>query len=72
MKIKVTGFPGITNKEEILQLFSKYGDVLDVEKAHGTNIAYVNMAYEHQGHTAIYSLDGTRLLGRIIKVEECT
>lgn len=61
-----------TRKEELLQLFSKYGNVLDIEKEHRKNIAYVNMAYEHQGHTAIYYLDGTRILGRIIRVEECT
>lgn len=72
MRIRVTGFPGIIGKEDISRLFSQYGTVDNVEKAYGTSIAYVNMTYEHQGHAAIYYLDGSKLYGRTIKVEECS
>ena len=71
MKIKVTGFPGITNKEEIRRVFSEKGTVSSVEKEVGKNTAYVTMPYDYQGLKAVLSLDGTQILGRIIKVEEC-
>ena len=71
MRIKVTGFPGITNKEEIKRVFSEKGTVSRVEKEYGKNTAYVTMPYDYQGIKAILYLDGTRILGRIIKVEEC-
>ena len=71
MKIRVCGFPGILKKEEIKRLFSKYGTVEDVEKTFGTSIAYLSMPYDHQGLKAVHSLNGTKLFGRVIKVEEC-
>ena len=71
MRIKVSGFPGITNKEELRRVFSEYGTVKDVEKRLGQNIAYITMPYDYQGHKAIQALDGDKILGRIIKVEEC-
>jgi len=71
MRIKVTGFPGITNKEEIKRIFSEKGTVSDVQKEYGKNTTYVTMPYDYQGIKAIHSTDGTRILGRIIKVEEC-
>jgi len=71
MKIKVTGFLGILDKEEIRKLFAEYGVVEELEKAYGTNIAYLKMPYDYQGLKAIHSLDGTKLFGRVIKVEEC-
>ena len=71
MKIKVTGFPGITNKEEIRRVFSEKGTVSRVEKEVGRNTAYITMPYDYQGLKAILSLDGTQILGRVIKVEEC-
>jgi RNA recognition motif-containing protein len=71
MRIKVTEFPGITNKEEIKRIFSEKGTVSDVQKEYGKNTAYVTMPYDYQGIKAIQSTDGTRILGRIIKVEEC-
>ena len=71
MKIRVTGFPGITNKEEILRVFSEKGTVSSVEKEVGKSTAYVSMPYDYQGLKAVHSLDGTRILGRMIIVEEC-
>ena len=70
MKIKVSGFPGITNKYELKRVFSEYGTVGDVEKEIGRNVAYVTMPYDYQGLKAILALNGDKILGRIIKVEE--
>ena len=71
MRIKVSGFPGITNKGELKRVFSEYGTVKDVEKGVGQNIAYITMPYDYQATKAIHALDGDKILGRIIKVEEC-
>ena len=71
MRIRVTGFPNITDKDDIRRLFSKYGTVDNIEKAYGTSIAYVTMKYDRQGKRAVKALDGTKILGRLIIVEEC-
>lgn len=71
MKIKVSGFPGITNTYELKRIFSEMGTVNNVEKEIGRNTAYVTMPYDYQGLKAVHALDGTKILGRIIKVEEC-
>ena len=70
MKIKVSGFPGITNKYELKRVFSEYGTVSDVEKEVGRNTACITMPYDYQGLKAIHALDGDKILGRIIEVEE--
>lgn len=70
MKIKVSGFPGITNKDELKRVFSKHGTVSDVEKELGKNSARITMPYDYQGLKAILALNGDKILGRIIKVEE--
>ena len=46
------------------------GTVSNVEKEIGRNTAYVTMPYDYQGLKAVHTLDGTKILGRIIKVEE--
>ena len=70
MKIKVSGFPGITNKYELKRVFSEHGTVSDVEKEVGRSIACITMPYDYQGLKAVHALDGTKILGRIINVEE--
>ena len=65
------GFPGITNKEEIQRIFSKFGDVANVDKHKGKSIAYVTMPYDYQALKAILSLNGTKILEKRIVVEEC-
>jgi RNA recognition motif-containing protein len=70
MRIKVSGFPGITNKDELKRVFSEYGTVESVEKELGQNIAYITMSYDYQALKAVLAIDGTKILGRIIKVEE--
>ena len=69
MRIRVTGFPKITSKEELKRLFSMFGTVEEVQK--DGNRAYLTMPYEYQGKKAVTALDGTKILGRIIIVEEC-
>ena len=71
MRIRVSGFPGITSKEEIERIFSELGTVINVQKERSKNFAYVTMPYDYQARKAIYSLDGSKILGRTIKVEEC-
>ena len=67
----MSGFPGITSKEEIERIFGEMGTVIKVQKEIGQSFAYVTMPYEYQAQKAIRSLDGTKILGRTIKVEEC-
>ena len=70
MRIKITGFPTITNKEEINRIFSALGTVSHVKKKKGKNAAYVTMPYEYQARKAIRLLNGIKLLGQKICVEE--
>jgi len=71
LRIRVTGFPKITSKEEIRRIFSKFGDISNVEKYKGKSVAYVIMPYDYQGLKAILALNGTKILGRMIEVDEC-
>jgi len=70
MKIKVSGFPSITTKYEIKRIFSNYGTVHKIKIAQKEDIAYLDMPYELQARNAIKSLDGSKMIGREIKVEE--
>ena len=70
MRIRVTGFPKITSKEELKRIFSELGTVEEVQKE-GNGVAFIKMPYEYQGKKAIRNLDGSKVLGRTIKVEEC-
>lgn len=71
MKIKVSGFPDIVTTIKIDRIFSDFGTVSHVEKEHNKNIAYVTMPHNFQALNAILSLNGTKLLGHMIEVEEC-
>ena len=71
MRIRVSGFPGITSKEEIERIFSEMGTVNKVQKERSKTVAYVTMLYDYQARKAIRSLDGSKILGRTIRVEEC-
>jgi RNA recognition motif-containing protein len=71
MKIKVSGFPGITSKEEIRRVFSKFGTITKIEKEFRKSVAYVTMPYDYQAQKAILALNGTKILGRTIEVMEC-
>ena len=70
MKIKISGFPVITHKEEIHRVFSKFGDITEIKKEKDKSCAYVTMPYDYQGLKAILALNGTKILGRMIEVEE--
>ena len=65
MRIKVSGFPGITSKEEIERIFSELGTVINVQKERSKTIAYVTMPYDYQARKAVYSLDGSKNLFKI-------
>ena len=71
MKIKVSGLPGITSKEEIRRIFDKFGTISKIDKEFRKSVAYVTMPYDYQAQKALLDLNGTKILGRTIKVEEC-
>ena len=71
MRIRVSGFPTILHKYKLKRIFSELGTVTDVQKERGKSIAYLTMPYDYQARKAVRSLDGTKILGRTIRVEEC-
>ena len=70
MKIKVSGFPDVVGEHEIRRIFTDLGTVVNVQKELRKNTAYVIMKYDYQGKKAVQSLNGTKIWGRSIKVEE--
>ena len=70
MRIRVSGFPPITSKEEIKRIFREIGTVSDVQKWPGKSVAYVTMPYDYQAMKALFALNGSMILGRRIVVEE--
>jgi len=71
MKIKISGFPDIVTVLKIDHIFSDFGTVSHVEKEQHKNVAYVTMPHNFQALNAILSLNGTKLLGHMVEVEEC-
>ena len=71
MKIKVFNLPYIFSHHEVIRLFADLGTVSYAHKKRLSNIASVMMPYEYQAQKAIESLDGRKILGRVIKVEKC-
>ncbi len=69
-KLRVSGFPPIVSKDEIIRVFGQYGTIKEVKKAFGAGIAYVYMTYDYQASKAVKELNGTKILGREIKVVE--
>jgi RNA recognition motif-containing protein len=70
MRIRVSGFPPITSKEEIKRIFREMGTVSDVQKWPGKSVAYVTMPYDYQAMKALFALNGSMILGSRIVVEE--
>lgn len=75
-RIHVGNLPYWTTAEELARLFGRYGDVSDahVSTEPGTSRSrgsgFVYMSNETDAHTAIASLNGTELGGRMLHVEE--
>jgi RNA recognition motif-containing protein len=55
-------------KQQLKQLFMKYGEVKQVDMVEGTGYGYVEMAEQRQAEKARRSLDGTEFLERVLSV----
>lgn len=73
--IYVGGLDYELTEGDLLAVFAQYGEVVDVnlikDKATGTSKGFAFLAYENQKSTvlAVDNLSGTRVAGRIIRVE---
>lgn len=56
-------------KDQIRQLFSRFGQVNYVEYLPGSGFAYVEMETEEEAERARISLDGADFLDRVIRVK---
>ena len=56
------------SKQQLKQLFSKYGGVQHVDLIEGSGYGYVEMADQSQAERAQQSLNGTEFLERILSV----
>ena len=70
MKLKLSGIPNIISEHEISRIFSELGTVTSVRKNFRTDATYITMKYEEQGRKAIEKLNGSKLFGHTITVEE--
>jgi RNA recognition motif-containing protein len=59
----------VTN-EQLKDLFSQYGEVIDVKLIEGKGFGFVEMSTMEEAETAKSSLNGTEYEGRTIKVDE--
>ena len=66
----MSGFPDFVNKYEIKRVFSKYGTIHKIKISPEQHVAYLDMPYKLQATTAIKELDGSKIVGRTINVEE--
>jgi RNA recognition motif-containing protein len=55
-------------KQQLKQLFMKYGEVKQVDMVEGTGYGYVEMVEQNQAEKARQSLDGTEFLERVLSV----
>ena len=73
--IYIAGLPYELNEGDIMQMFSQYGEVVDLElkrdKETGNSLGYCFLAYEDQRSTvlAVDNFNETKVMGRTIKVD---
>lgn len=70
IKIFVGNVPRQANKDDLKDLFEKYGRVTECDILH--DFAFVHMRYTTDGEAAISSLDGTSWKGSRLRVEVST
>ncbi|MBN2244327.1 MAG: RNA-binding protein [Candidatus Aminicenantes bacterium] len=58
----------LVRKDHLIDLFSKYGRVKNIDIIEGTGYGYVEMSSQSEAEKAISELDGTEFLERVIKV----
>jgi RNA recognition motif-containing protein len=59
----------VTN-EDLRQLFSSMGEVVNVNILTGRGFGFIEMATSQEAEQAIESLDGTDFNGRLLKINE--
>ncbi len=64
----VKNFPQIFSEHDIKKLFKKHGSVKRIRKHKTKQEATVTMPFQHQAYVAIKELDGSKQLGKQIKV----
>lgn len=75
-RIYVGNLPYTTDNEQLAQLFSAFGDVveasvvMDRESGRSKGFGFVQMSGDAAAHTAIASLNGTMLGNRTVRVSE--
>lgn len=78
MNIFISSLDFKTRKEDLLELFSQYGEVSNAriifnkETHRSKGYGFVEMSDEEQGNNAINALNGTQYKGRTINVEKAT
>ena len=76
MHILVSNLSVNVISDDLIQLFSRYGEVSfsaivrDKKNGRSKGRAFIEMPYEAQGEQAISALNGTRLDGREISVQK--
>lgn len=63
-KLFVGNLPYSTTQEELVELFSKYGEVTDSYKPAGKGFAFITFANEEQAQAAIEAMNGADIGGR--------
>jgi RNA recognition motif-containing protein len=56
-------------KDQLKELFARYGDVKNVELIEGTGFGFVEMSSQDEAEQAKQALDGSEFLDRVIRVK---
>ncbi len=57
-------------REQLTELFTNHGEVLDVKIIDGKGFGFVEMSSQSEAETAKTELNGTELMGRTMNVDE--
>jgi RNA recognition motif-containing protein len=69
-KLYVGNLPYSTNREQLEELFSEYGDVKEVNIVEGRGFGFVEMSDTSGAEKAKEALDGKDFQGRTLKIDE--
>ena len=69
-KLYVGNFVYATTEEQLEQLFSEYGEVVQVNIIGNKGFGFVEMSSTEEAEAAKEALDGTEVEGRTLKVDE--
>jgi RNA recognition motif-containing protein len=69
-KLYVGNFSYSVTKEQLKELFSNYGEVIEVNVIEGRGFGFVEMSSPSEAEKAKEALNGSDLEGRTLKVDE--